>query len=578
MTCSAWPRTSTTRSPNRVDLPGASIKAGPDFRRIVAQPLRDWRVAYPEGVSLLSGWLRVPGSGAKLRPIQAAALIEAHDYRGLFGAIRVGGGKTLISLLAPVVLGARRPLLLVPAKLREKTKREARIYARSWHVARNLRILSYEMLSQVSTANFLAEYRPDLFILDECHKVKDTRRARARRIKRFYKQEKEHVPMIAMTGTHTIHTLRDYWHILRWCCPGLSPLPNDLDEFTKWTEALDEKVTWRRHPGVLVDLHPEAEGSSLAERARDAYARRFAGTPGVISSGEDVPPVGLIVRTVETPINRDELEPAILRLRERWETPDGHPFENAIDLWRHACEIVCGFYYVWDPRPPREWLDTRREWSQFCRHVLATNRRGLDTDKQVIQAIDRGTIADGGTLAAWRAIRDTFKPNTVPRWVDDSVIKYCAQWLEDSGGICWIEHRAFGEKLAAYSGVPFFYDSSKKDLDAHSGPVILSRRAYGEGQNLQRWSRALFPALPPNGKDAEQTIGRMHRDGQMAEDVEIDVIMNTIEQYREFAKCLSGARYIQSTSGQPQKLLYATLDIPSMEEIENRGRTDRLWQ
>src|SRR4030042_934287 len=108
------------------------VKASPDYHRIVALSLRKWGET-PEDTAFyrcLSEALRLAGSEAVLRPVQAAALEELHDMRGLFGSIRVGGGKTLVSLLAPVVLGSVRPLLIIPAALRDKTKRHARNYGK----------------------------------------------------------------------------------------------------------------------------------------------------------------------------------------------------------------------------------------------------------------------------------------------------------------------------------------------------------------------------------------------------------------------------------------------------------------
>jgi superfamily II DNA or RNA helicase len=50
--------------------------------------------------------LRTENGTMTLRPIQAQALSELEQCQGLFAPIRVGGGKTLISLLAPALLQA----------------------------------------------------------------------------------------------------------------------------------------------------------------------------------------------------------------------------------------------------------------------------------------------------------------------------------------------------------------------------------------------------------------------------------------------------------------------------------------
>src|SRR5690606_28808723 len=102
-----------------------------------------------------------------------------------------GAGKTLISYLAPCILDAKRPLLILPAKLKEKTRREFRTLAYHWRGPHPdaFRIESYELLGRMNAGNklddkgrvvrpgFLERYNPDLIILDEFHKAKNIRGA-----------------------------------------------------------------------------------------------------------------------------------------------------------------------------------------------------------------------------------------------------------------------------------------------------------------------------------------------------------------------------------------------------------------
>lgn len=73
-------------------------------------------------------------------------------YGGLFGPIPVGEGKTLISLLAPYLLQAQRPVLLLPAMLVEKTHRERAELSKHWHIPLNIRLISIESLGRVNSA------------------------------------------------------------------------------------------------------------------------------------------------------------------------------------------------------------------------------------------------------------------------------------------------------------------------------------------------------------------------------------------------------------------------------------------
>ena len=95
-----------------------------ELDRILALPRRQWA---DEGFAAeLTKCLKRPGGTMTLLPIQAQALCELIASDGLVAPIRVGGGKTLITLLAPFVVRAKRPLLVTRASLLEKTKRDIR--------------------------------------------------------------------------------------------------------------------------------------------------------------------------------------------------------------------------------------------------------------------------------------------------------------------------------------------------------------------------------------------------------------------------------------------------------------------
>ena len=77
----------------------------------------------------------------QLRPRQAIALYEALQMGGMFGALSVGAGKTLVSFLLPSILEAMRPVLLLPAGLIEKTWHDRKILAEHWNIPTNLQII-----------------------------------------------------------------------------------------------------------------------------------------------------------------------------------------------------------------------------------------------------------------------------------------------------------------------------------------------------------------------------------------------------------------------------------------------------
>jgi hypothetical protein len=168
----------------------------------------------------------------------------------------------------------------------------------------------------------------------------------------------------------------------------------------------------------------------------------------------------------------------------------------------------------------------------------------------------------------WTAIESTFEINTVPEWVDDFAIDEATKWLrsvedEDgkNAGICWVEHAAFGERLAQKSGFPFYAGGMKASAEilTATGPIIASIPAHFEGKNLQHYSKNLVVAPPSSGKRWEQLLGRTHRLGQKADCVTVDVWLHVDELVEGFRKAISDSHYLEDTLGSQQKLCYANI-------------------
>lgn len=149
---------------------GGEVQYTEELERVLNLPMRDWEKRM-EDTKLhlrMTTAYRQPRGQQILKPIQAAAIADLHDHRGLLAPIGVGQGKTLITFLAPLVLAVARPILLVPASLKEKTYREFSKYRVHWIGHPSIFVESYEMLSQVNGLDILNNYRPDMIICDEC--------------------------------------------------------------------------------------------------------------------------------------------------------------------------------------------------------------------------------------------------------------------------------------------------------------------------------------------------------------------------------------------------------------------------
>lgn len=540
-----------------------------ELARILAIPRRNPN--YPEDeqsqlVREMTSMLRRPGGTETLRPIQAIALFEMAYRKGAYMPIRVSGGKTLCSLLAPTVLESKRPLLIVPAKLVEKTRRAWREKTYHWRIYDGIYIVSYEWLSRVQAAAFLDTYKPDALILDESHKIKASKSAAKQRIE-HYLDEHPGVPFVAMTGTGTKRSIKDYAHCVAWAIRGPEcPLPLSWSDLESWSFALDQDLRPGaepdddRDPGALVALCAEGE------TPRDGFRRRMTETFGIVSTKESAIDCPIVVSRF-SPRPPVEVTDAVALMRKTWETPDEEGFAEATTMWRHCREMASGFWYKWDPAPPKPWRRARKEWAAECRSVLTYNRSRIVTEMQLCQAIDRGAFPESRPLLrAWRDVRDTFRPNTVPVWISDYLIDAIAADVGRPGRAThyWTESVAFAERLREKTGLPYYGPEARDSktrrslLDhPHDEPAILSWHSCREGFDLEYCSRAFFTFAPTNGAGFEQALGRHHRSGQKSDDVEIVIVDVCDEHKNALDTLINDARYIQETTGQEQKALLA---------------------
>lgn len=575
--------------------PAASVVVTQDLIRIAKMRRRIWSDEDAAWLAeKMTAGLKKPNGTMKLRPVQAISLFEfaSADIGGLFGPQTVGAGKTLVTLLAPTVRKATRPVLVVPAALVDKTKRDLEFYEQHWHVPHFIRILSYEWLGRAQAVDDegnweLEKWMPDLVLLDEAHRVKNRNAAVTRRFVRFFRERK--VACGTFSGTMTKRSLHEFAHLLGWCLPAdLMPVPTHWRDLDLWADALDEKKdrfgSKRADPGALEALccdekDRRAWAQDRVAGARRVFRRRLVETPGVVATQEAAIDCSLTIRAKKIEL-RSEIDAAFACIR-RWETPDGDIIADGLERARHARELALGFYYRWEPRPPQEWLDARRSWRSFVREVLKHSRT-FDSELQVRRwagALAK-TQAEGGKLderqqeavlllSNWLALRDTFKINTVPVWLDSSPCEIVTEWAKTNKGIVWVEHVCVAQRLSTEFGLTYYgergFSARGQYIDQHdpNQSFVASIAANAEGRNLQKWSTALVTSPPPNGKTWEQMLGREHRPGQEADEVVVDMFVACAEHLDGFDQALRDARYVQDTTGAPQKLLMAAIDVPA---------------
>lgn len=569
-----------------------SVQKTPELLRILNLPTRvaDEKadIYLPD---FLTEKLKTENGNMKLFPIQALALKELYENEGLFAVLAVGSGKSLISYLAPVILESKRPLLLLPKKLKKKTERELIEYGEHFKL-NPIEIMSYELLSRDSGQKKFLEIAPDLIIADECHRLKNTKTAAVKRIKRYLKEHPKTI-ITALSGTITRNSIMDYWHILQWCLKEKAPLPESWHEAKQWSLALDEKVPFgfiRHYPGALLLFSTEEELKEIAykrldqlEGARNAYRRRLLSTSGILSTQKSFDGASLFIKTSVLKQN-DKIKEAFKKLRLLWQTPDGIDLMYGLETSRYIEQLSCGFYYKWETPAPTDWLSARKSWDRYVRNIIQYSKRGIDTPHQVALNVTRG-ILKSPEYDTWIHIKDKFKPITKPVWLDDALLIAASNWLKtNKKGICWVNHVAFGKKLQEISGFSYYGEKGLNDkkeyIEDAEGPIITSVSANTEGLNLQKkWDTNLIIACPSSATIFEQMIGRTHRTGQKSDEVTVEIILGCYEDYKSILDITAEACYIRDTTGERHKILYADKEIINEEEIKKMGeKDDYCWK
>lgn len=516
---------------------------------------RDWTTCDPAAVAEISAALN-PAGLEELRLIQAMGIREFLQLGGLWMAARVGAGKTLTVGALATLFEDLRPLVIVPGGHQDKTELEFAGYrARGWDLSHKIQIVTYNDIARDVDEKLLRAYQPGVLLCDEVDKLRRVQpggsgtAARVAQWMAAYPKTK----FAGLSGTMFKEGLRDYGHVLNWCLKDNAPIPTLPSEIEQWHKAL-------KGCGPAARMRAQLDISASAD-LKKAFRERIWMSPGVIISIDCFSDVPLTIETVSFDPGTSE---ALELLYETGETPDGldvivggedSDSEGVGTTWAAERQLALGFYYKPDPEPPREWAKARRKYFRWVRSRILAGQF-----KTELQA-RRYAKAEG--LEAWKyweAIQPTFEPRFVPVWINDRAIDFCKQWGRE-GGIIWTDHRAFAERLSAESGWRWFAgggrDSSGMMIEqCRDRTIIASRQANGTGRNLQHWCRGLITAMPGNGRDAEQLLGRQHREGQLRA-VEMQVLFACRAHANDLRKVMALSEEEAEEMGRKNKVLTA---------------------
>ncbi len=578
-----------------------SVKASEDLTRILGLPrlevTKDWAESLVDEWTSLLATKAGKAAGVRLLPWQAMALYLAYTYRGLYAALPVGQGKTLISYLLAVVMDLKRPLLIIPAALEEQTRDSFAIFSRHWiNPSPPPQILTNETLAQPANADILRGVlnpktgrrehgrAPDGIVIDEADTLRNPKSAAVLRIDRW-KIEAPDTFFGILGGTPGRLSILDHRHHLIWCFGEGAPVPELNSEAETWANAIDEAPSrFGKRPGVgeLRRLFLPGDNGTLVDMARRGYFDRVKSTPGVLivdeDSAEGIPLEISQTMAPDDPVLEKHFEP----FRKKGILPNGRALAGPLEKTRFELEMGTGVFKRWVPDPRDtpvgiRWLGARNTWWRTADRWCEDSQNWddpLDTEGAVSDLI-RSIIASGQVLEPdsdeaaavlawqdWQAVKDTFIPNSETEWLSGSVVYAAAAWAAQAPGLIWCWNPDFAEAVQTVSGLKLYAKKGKtKDgefIGKAKGDVsaIMTVASNLRGRNLQAFNRNLLINPPPGGRYLEQLYGRTHRRGQLRA-VTAEVMITSGGVADAFESAIREGGFGKSVFGITQKLLRA---------------------
>jgi len=510
---------------------GPGPKRSKEFQRVFALPTRIWDKE-PED-ELLEAQLRCRGGEIELHRHQIVGIREFATVGGGVAFWPVGTGKFLATALAPTVMNCERPAICVPASLRDATWRRLDEAGKHFHIHDNIDVFSY---SQISTnRDFLEIQAYDLISFDECHKLALAESGRTKRVFRYAEESKREderaLQIIMLSGTMMKREFTELAPLLELAVGSKNcPLPLDWRELEHWQRA----------------ANGECDGGALGDDPTAMIAERIHATEGIISVTGIELPFSLNIYKSEWEAST-MVKDAIRNLHKTWTRPDGFELTDIVEVYRVERQLASGFFYKWKSPGPEPWMKARKEYNARLRTV-----RGCDTPGEAdVKLKEWGDKK----REAWFDIKGTFEPEQEAVWFDESLMLYVIKnLLKGKFDVFWTSHTAVLDYIHNICSNLVVYGDATDRVD----PCVLSIKKNGTGKDLEQFSKPLIDPSFMTGRDMEQLLGRHHRLGQEADEVEATLLQHTNALRQDFKKQKSDVANFSRLTRNTAKLTIAT--------------------
>lgn len=437
-----------------------------------------------------------------LRPIQIDAIWTFETFGGLFGPQSVGSGKTIITIASAIRAitgrGHYRACIMVPPQVLEQLVERDIPWAReridfqgvpfhvcagTWQMRKDVSrrpgtgvwIYTYSSLSTKTGYEELKNIRATCYIMDEAHNLA---RATTTRTKRWHTALREleeagvirwtqqmtgtskvnAIECLAVSGTLTKKSIRDYGHLATRAMGTLSPVPTHQATMEVFSSILDAGVNcavsevdlhniqflqaWAQANGFDLDCIPRREdetdeeyefrkrvGLTLQERLRMAFQYRLHSAPCVVATTEQGVDSSLLIRWIEPKRDANGVE-EMTRLMQRVVveklTPGGDEIDFGMHQFKWLWELSAGFYNH------LQWPDEQKIISDHL-----TKHGEAISAAQAGQLLRQAQKAHGTLQSYHKRLRQWFEAEHIPgcdspmlvgaeitRQLDDKKIRY----------------------------------------------------------------------------------------------------------------------------------------------------------